>query len=389
MDILLLTAGFFPFYRVVVQGLCGRGIPVRLHCALTGAHEKEQIADVPCILLPHVGGFRSEENIRLLINYLRREQIDLVLNPNIQIFDLEKLIRQTRKVLPGMRFIDLIHSCPDFIVRNKRTELREMTLRQVRTPKTAFQYLFPALYLALLKQSVKRRAMKAYALFDKTIVLTPRYAEEYRKFYGLPEEEKKVTAIPNPKIVRQPHVPVTEKEKTILFVGRLSREKALYRLFAVWKQLYRELPDWQLTIVGDGAERERYEQTVRTEQLERVSFLGEQPAIPYIDRAAILCLVSNFEGLPTVFTEAMTLGCVPVGFDSFSGIHEMIDHAENGIIVPAFDTAQYAAELKRLATDAPFRERLARGAMQKSGRFDNGLVVDLWEKLFNEISVLH
>ena len=283
MDILLLSRGFFPFYRAVVQGLCDRGISVRMHCALTDNREKGQIADTPYILLPHVGGFRSEENIRLLIDYLRREQIDLVLNPNIQIFDLEKLIRQTREVLPGMRFIDLIHSCPDFIVRNKRTELREMTLRQVRTPKTAFQYLFPSLYLALLKQSVKRRAMKAYALFDKTVVLTPRYAEEYRKFYGLPEEEKKVTAIPNPKIVGQPHVPVTEKEKTILFVGRLSREKALYRLFAVWKQLYRELPDWQLTIVGDGAERERYEQTVRTEQLERVSFLGEQPAIPYID----------------------------------------------------------------------------------------------------------
>ena len=389
MDILLLTAGFFPFYRVVVQGLCDKGIPVRLHCALTDTSEKEKIADAPCLLLPHKGGFRSEDNIRLLIDYLRNEQITIVLNPNIQIFDLEKLIRTVRESLPETRFIDLIHSCPDFIVRNKRIELGEMTIRQVRSPKSALQYLFPALYLALLRQSVKRRAMKAYTLFDKTVLLTPRYADEYRRLYGLPRGEKKVAAIPNPKIVRQPHIPVTGKEQTILFVGRLSREKALHRLFTVWKQLYRELPGWQLAIVGDGAERERYERIVRTERLERVSFLGEQPAIPYIDRAAILCIVSNFEGLPTVFTEAMTLGCVPIGFDSFSGIRDMIDHAENGIIVPAFYTAQYAAELKRLATDAPFRERLARGAMRKAGQFDNGQVIGLWEKLFREISVLH
>ena len=91
MDILLLSRGFFPFYRAVVQELCDRGISMRMHCALTDAREKEQIADTPYILLPHAGGFRSEENIRLLIDYLRREQIGLVLNPNIQIFDLEKL----------------------------------------------------------------------------------------------------------------------------------------------------------------------------------------------------------------------------------------------------------------------------------------------------------
>lgn len=29
---------------------------------------------------------------------------------------------------------------------------------------------------------------------------------------------------------------------------------------------------------------------------------------PYIDRARILCLTSVIEGLPTVFTEAMSLG---------------------------------------------------------------------------------
>ena len=83
--------------------------------------------------------------------------------------------------------------------------------------------------------------------------------------------------------------------------------------------------------------------------LKRVCLTGHQMSIPYIDRARILCLTSVIEGLPTVFTEAMSLGVIPIGFDSFNAIYDMIDDGIDGFIIPDNNYEQYAETILRLA----------------------------------------
>ena len=74
-------------------------------------------------------------------------------------------------------------------------------------------------------------------------------------------------------------------------------------------------------------------------------------SIPYIDRARILCLTSVIEGLLTVFTEAMSLGVIPIGFDSFNAIYDMIDDGIDGFIIPDNNYEQYAETILRPMKD--------------------------------------
>lgn len=110
-----------------------------------------------------------------------------------------------------------------------------------------------------------------------------------------------------------------------------------------------KLPDWKLTLVGDGPARMECLQIIETYQLKRVQWIGYQMSIPHIDRARILCLTSVIEGLPTVFIEAMDLGVIPIGFNSFQSIYDIIDHGKNGFIIPNNDYQAYADTLLQLA----------------------------------------
>lgn len=145
------------------------------------------------------------------------------------------------------------------------------------------------------------------------------------------------------------------------------------------------LPDWEMVIVGDGPEKGKLELLSVSMDLQRISFCGVQKAIPYIDRASILCLVSNFEGFPLVFVEAMSLGVVPIGFDSFSAIHDIIDNGINGVIIPSFDLNLYSSSLIELASDEQFRCKMAQESQKKIKQYEVKKIASLWYNTFKEL----
>lgn len=345
--------------------------------------------EYPSILLHSEKGFNNKMNIRELIDYVKSRDIQVVFNPNIPIDELSDLMRYLRKELPDVKSIDLLHSCTNFVVINKEYQLKEMNWRGVRSIKLAFQYLLPKLYLYLLQQDVKRRMRLSLKSFDKIITLSPHYVEDYCNLLDLDYSQNQIMAIPNIATVVEPVIPIPEKLKQIVFVGRLSIEKAVHRLLFIWKQSMRSIPDWNLCIVGDGPERKNLETLSIELDLRNVEFVGFQDALPFIDRSSILCLVSNFEGFPTVFTEAMSLGVVPIGFDSFSAIYDMIDHGKNGMIIPCFDYERYADALVALAKDDQMRIRMAEAAKQKVKEYNIPRIASMWKDLFEELKLNH
>ena len=124
--------------------------------------------------------------------------------------------------------------------------------------------------------------------------------------------------------------------------------------------------------------------TIAEKKLKRVCLTGHQMSIPYIDRARILCLTSVIEGLPTVFTEAMSLGVIPIGFDSFNAIYDMIDDGIDGFIIPDNNYEQYAETILRLAQDDTLRCRIAYKAQKRKNRYDIEQVGPLWMETFRK-----
>lgn len=180
----------------------------------------------------------------------------------------------------------------------------------------------------------------------------------------------------------------TPKEKIILFVGRLEfADKRPDRLLSIWQRTQNALPDWQLVFVGDGNYREKLEQLTQKLQLQRVSFKGFQTHVEtFMNKAAILCLTSNFEGWPLVISEAQVRGVVTMGFDVCEGMREqMLPQWKNGVLIPPFDLDAYAAALVKLAQDDKLRQKMSQNVLQHAQQYTLDAAADEYEQLIEQL----
>lgn len=81
-------------------------------------------------------------------------------------------------------------------------------------------------------------------------------------------------------------------------------------------------------------------------------------------QAAIVCLPSYREGLPTVLLEAAACGCALVTTD-VPGCREVVSDGVTGLLVPVRTTQPLADALRRLLADGALRTRLAEAARQR------------------------
>lgn len=62
-------------------------------------------------------------------------------------------------------------------------------------------------------------------------------------------------------------------------------------------------------------------------------------------------MTSTFEGFGLVLVEAMQHGCVPIAFDSYPAVRDIISHGENGILIPPFQEEDYSNAIMALTNN--------------------------------------
>lgn len=158
---------------------------------------------------------------------------------------------------------------------------------------------------------------------------------------------------------------VSNEQRLVLTVGRLSREKAQIDLLVAFNELLKHKPavDAKLLIVGDGPERGRLAATVHAFGLsERVIFTGEVTNVqPYYAAADVFVLPSHSEGSPYVLLEAMAAG-VPVVATAVGGVPEMVKHEESALLVPSVDPRAMASAIARILSEPGLAKRLTGSA---------------------------
>jgi glycosyltransferase involved in cell wall biosynthesis len=127
----------------------------------------------------------------------------------------------------------------------------------------------------------------------------------------------------------------TASGEGLLYAGRLAPKKGVEYLIQAVAEM-----DYQLTIVGDGSERDRLE-NLASETSADVVFEGKVPpdeVSKYYRDAELLVLPSTEgEGMPNVVLEAMAWGLPVVATDS-GGLPTVIDDGATGYLVPMRDT---------------------------------------------------
>ena len=185
--------------------------------------------------------------------------------------------------------------------------------------------------------------------------------------YGCPAH--KIRRFTNGVDIEQFQPPATsaappERERTALFVGRLSEEKTPLAVLRAWKHVSRA-QGLRLLIAGDGPLGESLAAYARQESLAGVEFLGHCDDMPAVYRRASICLqTSPHEGCSNALLEAMAAGLCPVA-SRVPGNVDLVEHDRNGLLVALDDDTELAATLERLFTDALLRQRLAAAARQR------------------------
>jgi glycosyltransferase involved in cell wall biosynthesis/peptidoglycan/xylan/chitin deacetylase (PgdA/CDA1 family) len=172
----------------------------------------------------------------------------------------------------------------------------------------------------------------------------------------------------------------------ILCVGTLQEVKGQKHLVDACALLAREGVDFRCRLVGEGPDREMLSARIAEAGLQdRVELLGARTrgeVAAELRRADVFVAPSvptkegKREGIPVVLMEAMSTG-VPVVSSRLSGIPELVEHGEGGLLTPPGDAAALAAALRALAGDPVLRRRLGRGARERVvGEFDLERSVD-------------
>ncbi len=215
----------------------------------------------------------------------------------------------------------------------------------------------------LVRPDLPRAVGLGYALWlrmhpsflDAVVAMTPATGEEAVREMRI--DPARMVVIPNPPAVPIPGAPLPELPggRFILGVGRLAPQKKWERLIAAMPRLAD--PDVKLLILGEGEERGQLERLVEHLGLsDRVSMPGHAPdPLPVIARADVVALTSEFEGVPGVVREALAAGTPVVATDSSVAIHELIDCASRGSVVPPGDRARLVSALNHWL--APGRQR--------------------------------
>lgn len=321
-----------------------------------------------------------------LAEFIDTHRIDYIVNQGVQTLTqyFEKSISQASH---PCKLIFVIHFVPGDFERLYFT-FPYLCREYVRTRSK--KMLAALLAYPLSKRAYFRLMKKKYAITatncDKIVLLSDCYRSAWAEISGVKDDENKVVAIPNG--LSFSHFACEEeisgKEKRVVIVSRLQENpKNILSALRIWQRLAKDsaLRDWSLDIVGDGIDRKRYEQWVAKNKLERVKFHGYADPLKFYQRSSLFMMTSLSEGWGMTLLEASQMGCVPIAFDSYAALADILTNGINGRVVPVGDEDAYAEAMKELMLDSDKRCEIARRAVENSHRFEMHKIAASWHNL--------
>lgn len=364
----------------LAEGLIKKGVDVLFIACRKSPYSKPYTLPAKQWFLPKPLDY-CLENVQAMANIIKEERVDILLNQNSH-SELYNRTCHEVKLVSGVKLISVLHFSPDMRIKGNRNlvnfrylSLKENLVNALRDICTRF----PLRYITMYDQC--RMYKNLYLHSDKVVLLSNEFKDAYIRLSGI-KEASKLTAINN--MLSFPYEKRDyPKKKQILWCGRLLfSPKRPDRILWVWKELQDKLTDWKLVIVGDGPFSEQLHQLSERLSLERIEFAGFKNPVPYYKESSIFCMTSNHEGWGLVLTEAMQYGCVPVAFDSFESIHEIIRDGENGFLVKPFHTDMYANKILKLA-NSPIIQEYKENALNSIEKFIPSNIINQWMALFH------
>ena len=180
-------------------------------------------------------------------------------------------------------------------------------------------------------------------------------------------------------------VPSDLRSKTVLAVGRLTKQKGFDLLVEAFAKIYKEAPGWNLKIVGRGE--------LKSDLINLIAAHGMNDVVNILDHtddvagqykdASIYAMSSRWEGFPMVLVEAQAFGLPIVSFDCETGPREVIAHNQNGILVEPFDVTRFSNAIKELIGDFKMRSDFGESAIENSQKYTVKTCANKWNSFIH------
>lgn len=331
----------------------------------------------------------TDASSRQLDAFIRKYQIERVIVQ--ECWPLKKLaiVHQALKLNSNCQLFYCYHNKPgkEFVPPSLPIEYFRLThsSNKLKSLKKLLVALLPSpLYSHLVQKTVRRNYSFIHQVSDKIVLLSASYIPAFLRLAGMKDTETtKFISIGNSLSFPEHSQPFSyeTKQKEVLIVGRLSdRQKKISSALKIWQQIEQTqlFKDWRLTIVGGGPDEKYYHHLARKLKLKQILFTGKQDPLPYYERASIFMLTSSYEGFGMVLTEAQQMGVVPIAFDSYPAIHDIIQNQKNGVLIPDHDLDEFARQLMELMKSSKKRIGMASQAQEDCRQFSEENIIQRW-----------
>ena len=146
--------------------------------------------------------------------------------------------------------------------------------------------------------------------------------------------------------------------------------------------------DVTLTVLGEGAERQKLEQLITDldvgDRVELPGYVNDVPA--RLLSSSFSMLTSTSEGLPLSMMESMGAGCVPIVYDITYGPGDLVEQGKNGFITPRGDIDALANQIEGfLSLDADRIASMRTAAMETVEKYLPEAGYRRWKTVLEEL----
>lgn len=171
----------------------------------------------------------------------------------------------------------------------------------------------------------------------------------------------------------------------LTYIGRLEKRKGVKYLLKAFAMYQQKQPHAQLKLAGDGPDREKLEEMVKSERIPNVTFLGyisEADKQSLLNETDLFCSPALYgESFGIVLLEAMAKGVVTLAGDNPGYSAVMRDRGALSLVNPT-DIEQFALRMQLLLEDEETRKLWRTWAKEYVQQFDYPLIVDQYVEVY-------
>lgn len=306
-------------------------------------------------------------------------------NPGLKLFSFNLKAKKKIEEIYNNQNIDILHFTYDFYkITIRKEKISTPIIATLHHPWSAERRFIkakiprPAYFrrLVVLSHFVKM-SKKICDNADKLIAISRYTAQSYISEFLVPPD--KIEIIPNAVDTNKFHPEVEgyeirkrlnleEKERVVLFVGRLDYNKGIEYLLRSFSRINEEGIEARLVIVGEGALKKYICKYPLKNSIIPVGHVSEEDLPKFYAASNLVVLPSLMEGFGITLLEAMASG-KPCVATRAGGIEDVVINGETGLLVPPADSYSLYHAIHTLLTDGKLSKEFGTAGRKRAENY--------------------